>query len=71
MVANCADAFTGNTAKTAITMAVLADFLNIVAIFLAKELAFSIADDIFDCLDIIATGLFNLCGQTLLILLLG
>ena len=71
MVANCAEALTGNPAKTAINMAVLADFLNIVAIFLAKELAFSIADDIFDCLDIIATGLLDLCGKALFILLLG
>ena len=71
MVANCADALTGNPAKMAKIMAILADFLNIMASFLAKELAFPIADDIFDCFDIIASGLLNLCGQTLFVLLLG
>lgn len=71
MVANCADALTGNPAKMAIKMAILADFLNIMASFLAKELAFSIADDVFDCFDIIASSLLDLCSKTFLILLLG
>lgn len=71
MVANCADAFTGNTAKTAINMAVLAVFLNIMTIFLAKELTFPIADDVFDCLDVIASGLLDFGGQTFFVLLLG